>query len=402
MPLSPIPEILDELRAGRVIVLVDDERRENEGDFVCAAQFTSVEIINFMTRVGGGYLCVAMTGDACDRLELGPAVAMNTSVRGTPFTVSVDGHPRHGVGTGISARDRVKTIQMLVERDSRPDDFVRPGHINPLRARDGGVLVRTGQTEGSVDLCRLAGLEPAALLIEVVKENGEMARVADLEMMCARHTLKMCSVEQIIEYRLKREALVTRLEPHTGTRIETPEGAFDLLAWSSTIDPTPHLALTVGGIGLPGADGRIPGVDDAVLVRMHRRDLLGDIFGVASHDGGISSGETLRASMRCIQAEGRGAIVYLRPEAVGADLRARIQQIRRGDSDDVNAPDLTRVDGIGNRAQPMNDREFGIGGQILRDLGLKRLRILSNHPKAMPGLHGFGLDIVEHVPITLQ
>jgi 3,4-dihydroxy 2-butanone 4-phosphate synthase/GTP cyclohydrolase II len=399
MPLSPIPEILDELRAGRIIVLVDDERRENEGDFVCAAQFTSVDIINFMTRVGGGYLCVSMTGEACDRLDLGPAVSVNTSMRGTPFTVSVDGHPRHGVGTGISAADRVRTIQLLVDHSTRPDDLVRPGHINPLRARDGGVLVRTGQTEGSVDLCRLAGLEPIALIIEIVKEDGEMARMPDLEELCARHAIKMCSVEQIIEHRLRREALVTRLEPIHGTRIETPEGTFDLIAWSSTIDPTPHLALTVGGVGLPDASGRVPELDDPVLVRMHRRDLLGDIFQVAAAPGEPSSGETLRASMRRIQREGRGAIVYLRPEAVGDDLRDRLQRIRRGRSDDVNAPDLTRVDGIGGKAQPMHEREFGIGGQILRDLGLTKLRILSNHPRPMPGLHGFGLEIVEHVAI---
>ncbi len=399
MPLSPIPEILDELRAGRIVVLVDDERRENEGDFICAAQFTSVDIINFMTRIGGGYLCVSMTGEACDRLELGPAVSVNTSMRGTPFTVSVDGHPRHGVGTGISAGDRVRTIGLLVDRATRPDDLVRPGHINPLRARDGGVLVRTGQTEGSVDLCRLAGLEPIALIIEIVKENGEMARVPDLEVLCAKHGIKMCSVEQIIEYRLRREALITRLAPVGGTRIETPEGPFDLFSWSSTIDPTPHLALTVGGIGRPDEHGRVADVSDPVLVRMHRRDLLGDIFHVPESPGASSSGDTLRAAMRRIQREGRGALVYLRPEAVGDDLRDRLQMIRRGRGDDVNSPDLTRVDGIGGRAHPMHEREFGIGGQILRDLGLTRLRILSNHPRPLPGLHGFGLEIVEHVPI---
>ena len=183
MALSPIPEILDDLRAGRVIVLVDDEDRENEGDFVVAAQFVTPETVNFLTRVGGGYLCVALDGATCDRLDLHAQVASNTSVRGTPFTVTVDGHPRHGVGTGISAKDRAKTIQMLVDPAVRADDFVRPGHINPLRARDGGVLVRTGQTEGSVDLCRLAGLRPAAAIIEVVREDGEMARVPDLERM---------------------------------------------------------------------------------------------------------------------------------------------------------------------------------------------------------------------------
>jgi 3,4-dihydroxy 2-butanone 4-phosphate synthase/GTP cyclohydrolase II len=237
-PLAPIPEILDDLRSGRVIVLVDDENRENEGDFVVAAESLDVETLNFITRVGNGYLCVAMDGASCDRLDLAPAVATNTSLRGTAFTVSVDGHPRHGVGTGISARDRVKTIRMLADPDSRPDDFVRPGHVNPLRARDGGTLVRTGQTEGSVDLCRLAGLLPAAVIIEIVRPDGEMARMPDLEKLCAEHGIRMCSVEQVIEHRLQRETLVKRLNPVEGTPIETPEGRFDLFAWSSAIDPT--------------------------------------------------------------------------------------------------------------------------------------------------------------------
>ena len=199
MAFAPIPEILDDLRAGRAVVLVDDENRENEGDFVVAAEAMTVEMVNFLTRVGGGYLCVAMDADDCERLDLGPQTGVNTSVRGTAFTVSVDGHPKHGVGTGISARDRATTIRLLADPKATVDDFVRPGHINPLRARPGGVLVRTGQTEGSVDLCRLAGLRPAAAIIEIVLENGEMARVPDLERMCAQHGLKMCSVEQIIE-----------------------------------------------------------------------------------------------------------------------------------------------------------------------------------------------------------
>jgi 3,4-dihydroxy 2-butanone 4-phosphate synthase/GTP cyclohydrolase II len=291
---------------------------------------------------------------------------------------------------------------MLADPDSRPDDFVRPGHVNPLRARDGGTLVRTGQTEGSVDLCRLAGLLPAAVIIEIVRPDGEMARMPDLEKLCAEHGIRMCSVEQVIEHRLQRETLVKRLNPIEGTPIETPEGRFDLFAWSSAIDPTPHLALTVGGIGRPDAEGKIVEIAEPTLVRMHRRDLLGDVFGVADgHDR--PSGDSLRASLRALQQEGRGALVYLRPEAVGDDLRARLQQIRRGRGDDVDAPDLTRVDGIGGRAQPMAHREFGIGGQILRDLGLRRLRLLSNHPKkAMPGLHGFGLEIVGHQPIPLD
>jgi 3,4-dihydroxy 2-butanone 4-phosphate synthase/GTP cyclohydrolase II len=399
MSFAPIPEILADLRAGKAIVLVDDENRENEGDFVVAAEAMTGEMINFLTRVGGGYLCIAMTAEDCERLDLGPQTGVNTSVRGTAFTVSVDGHPKHGVGTGISARDRAKTIQLLADPRATTEDFVRPGHINPLRARPGGVLVRTGQTEGSVDLCRLAGLKPAAAIIEIVLENGEMARVPDLERMCVQHGLKMCSVEQIIEHRLARETLVKRVEPACGARIETPEGEFTLIAYESAVDPVPHLVLSCGGVGVPDAGGHVPAIDDAVLVRMHRRDLLGDIFGVAV-PGRASSSDDLRASMRAIQREGRGAIVYLRPEGSGEDFFARLQQIRRP-GDDVNTPDLTRTEGVGVRAMPMDSREFGVGGQILRDLGLSRLRVLTNHPRrAMPGLHGFGLEIVEQVALS--
>jgi len=394
MPLSPIPDILDDLRAGKLIVLVDDEKRENEGDFVCAADSISVELINFMTRVGGGYLCVALDGATCDRLDLAPQAAVNTSLRGTPFTVSVDGHPRHGVGTGISATDRVKTIRLLIDPATRPDDLVRPGHINPLRARDGGVLVRTGQTEGSVDLCKLAGLSPASVIIEIVRPDGEMARMPDLEILCREHGIRMCSVEQVIEHRLSQEQLVRRLTPATGTPLKTVHGTFNLIAYESAVDPLPHLALTLGGVGDLDALGQHVATDDPILVRMHRRDLLGDIFDDCAHP----SGAQLRVAMDAIQREGRGALVYLRPEGSGDDWRARLQRIRRG-PDDAEMPDLTRADGVAGRAQPMDQREFGIGGQILRDLGVRRMRVLTNTPRNMPGLSGFGLEIVEHVAI---
>ena len=396
MSLTPIPEILDELRAGRVIVLVDDENRENEGDFICAAEKVCVEIINFMTRVGGGYLCVPLTGEDCDRLELVPQASVNTSLRGTPLTVSIDGHPRHDVGTGISARDRVKTIQLLIDSATGPDDFVRPGHINPLRARAGGSLVRTGQTEGSVDLARLAGLHPSAVLIEIVRPDGEMARMPELEKICAEHDLRMCSVEQIIQYRLARECLVKRIPPEEGALITTPEGEFTLIAYQSTIDPLPHLALTVGGVGAPSANGAVAGSDEPTLVRMHRRDLLGDIF----HEAANPTGESLHASMRMIQDAGRGVLVYLRPEGCGEGWRNRLQSISRPGAEDVNSPDLTRADGVAGRVRPMDHRDFGTGSQILRDLGLHKLRVLTNSPKTLPGLHAFGLEIVEHVPIV--
>lgn len=398
MPLSPIPEILEDLRAGKAIVLVDDENRENEGDFVVAAEFVTPEMVNFLTRVGGGYLCVSLDGATCDRLDLHPQTQSNTSVRGTPFTVSVDGHPRHGVGTGISAKDRSRTIQMLIDPAMRADDFVRPGHINPLRARDGGVLVRTGQTEGSVDLCRLAGLRPAAAIIEVVREDGEMARVPDLERLCAQHGLRMCSVEQVIRHRLSAEGMVRRMDPVSGTRVDTPEGPFTLFAWESEIDALPHLALCLGGVGDLDELGRVKVRVEPVLVRMHRREILSDVFGVRWSEGDPSGQDTVRASLRAIARAGEGALVYLRTEGAGTGLPGRIARIRRPQRDDVNAPDLTRLEGIGGD-RPMDERLFGLGGRILRDLGLSRLRILTNHPKPLPGLHGFGLDIVEHVPI---
>ena len=389
MALAPIETILEDLRQGKVIVLIDDERRENEGDFVVAAEHINVELINFLTRVGGGYLCVGMTGDHCDRLELSPQVASNTSVRGTPFTISVDGHPRHGVSTGISSSDRVKTIELLVDPNSRPDDFVRPGHINPLRARDGGVLARTGQTEGSVDLCKLAGLEPAAVIIEVVREDGEMARVPDLEVLCEKHNFNMCSVEQIIEYRLARESLISRIEPTCGTPIETPYGIFNLIAYHSSIDAVPHLALTVGGVGDMDEYGSATPSDEPTLVRVHRRNLLGDIFDATDHP----SGKELRASLRMIAEAGRGALIYLRPELYGDEFVDRLQRIQRPAAD-VNVPDLTRSE------KPMDRRDYGIGVQIIRDLGLKKLILLTNHPKHLKALHGFGIDIDSQVPIS--
>ena len=397
MAFATIPEILDDLRAGRMIMLVDDENRENEGDFVVAAEFVTPEIVNFLTRIGGGYLCVAVDGPTCERLELGPQGAINTSLRQTPFTISIDGHPRHGVGTGISSSDRAITIRMMADPEARADDFVRPGHINPLRARPGGVLVRTGQTEGSVDLCKLAGLQPAAAIIEVVKPDGDMARLPDLEVMCQEHGMKMCSVEQIIQHRLAQEAMVERVEPIGGRDIETPEGVFRLFAWRSSIDALPHIALCTGDVGVIGDDGR-PVLDERpTLVRVQRRDLLGDIFGV-SGTMERSSRDDLVASLRAIREAGRGALVYMRPESGNEEISGALHEVARRE-EDVNAPDLARPDGIGSKVIPMDQRELGIGSQILRDLGLSKLRLLTNHPRPWPALHGFGLEVVESVSL---
>lgn len=421
MPFSPIPEILDELRAGRMIVLTDDERRENEGDLVLPAEFVTPEAITFMLSVARGYLCLSLTEADCDRLELHPQAPFNTTARGTAFTVSIDGHPRHGFTTGVSAKERAKCIRMVIDPTSRPEDFVRPGHINPLRSRDGGVLVRTGQTEGSVDLCRLAGLYPAAAIIEIMRDDGEMARVPDLEKLCAQHNLKMCSVAQIIEYRLARESLVRRLPPVAGTPVRTREGTFNLIAFESLVDPLPHLALTVGGVGdlggTPPRGGIGPGVieiDEPVLVRMHRRNILGDIFGDLESSPDGPTGDILHKSMEMIQKAGRGAIVYLRPEGSGgpggADTLAnRLHTVRRHAQGErgtaglaplepgSDTPDFTNDHTANPYAVPKHMRDFGVGGQILRNLGLSKLRLITNHPTDLPGLEAFGLSVVEHV-----
>ena len=396
---APIEAVLDELRAGRMVVLTDDEDRENEGDLVLPAQFATPEAITFMLSVARGYLCVSLSGSDCERLNLHPQSPVNTSARGTPFTVSVDGHPRHGFTTGVSAAERAKTIRMMIDPATTPEDFVRPGHINPLRARDGGVLVRTGQTEGSVDLCRLAGLYPAALIIEIMRDDGEMARVPDLIELCREHGLKMCSVAQIIEHRLGRQSLVRRSEPAGGVEVSTPEGVFNLIAFESLVDPQPHLALTVGGVGAMSG-GEVVETTEPTLVRMHRRDLLGDIFGCAE-DGRASSGAQLHASMRAIQRAGRGAVVYLRPEGAGdaSALSARLTSIRRPDPEPgADTPDLTRPDASAAN-MPMDLRSFGVGGQILRQLGLHKLRLLTNSSRHLPGLEAYGLEIVERVPV---
>lgn len=407
---TPIPEILDELRAGRMVVLVDDEDRENEGDLVLPAQFVTPDAVNALTRLAGGYLCLSLSEADCDRLNLHPQTAHNTTVRGTPFTVSIDAHPRHGISTGISASDRATTIRLAADPTSTAEDFVRPGHINPLRSRDGGVLVRFGQTEGSVDLCRLAGLRPAALIIEIIREDGQMARRPDLDAMCKKHGWKMCSVEQIIEHRLRGERLVKRIEPASGTTIHTPEGEFTLIAFDSVVDPLPQIALTVGGVGIPDARGVVADDPRPTLVRMHRGNLLGDVFADAASSKEGPTALALRESMRLIQKEGRGAIVYLRPRGGGIGgvggsasgdardtLAARLDCARSGaptSAGGVNEPASLAV-----MESPMLQRDFGIGGQVLRELGLSKLRLLTNHPRDLPGLDAFGLEITGHVPL---
>tara|TARA_R110002072_G_scaffold42064_2_gene117368 strand:+ start:27165 stop:28409 length:1245 start_codon:yes stop_codon:yes gene_type:complete len=388
-PFSTIEAILEDLRAGKMVILTDDEDRENEGDFVLPAQFVTPESVAFMLSVARGYMCLSLTEADCDRLELTPQSLVNTSVRATPFTVAIDGHPKHGLTTGVSAQERAKTIELAINPDTDASDFVRPGHINPLRSRDGGVLVRIGQTEGSLDLCRLAGLHPSAVIIEIMRDDGEMARVPDLVKLCKEHDIKMCSVKQIIEHRLSQSSIIERIEPISGTKIQTPQGEFNLIAFKSLVDPMPHLALTVGDVG--SLDEYLNPIenDTPTLVRVHKRDLLGDIFNEQGQSGdGLSTGETLRQSMQMIQDAGRGAIVYLRPHGVGDALSQMLT--RPIDTDNADKP-------VQSVSPTMI--EYGTGSQILRALGISNMQLITNSTAAYPHLESFGLSISERVRI---
>ena len=388
---TPIEEILEEVRAGRMIVLTDDEDRENEGDLVLAAEFVDAKAVTFMLTHARGYLCVSMTEADCERLDLTPQAPVNTSVRGTPFTISVDGHPKHGLTTGVSAKERARTIELMLDPSTGPGDFVRPGHINPLRSRDGGVLVRIGQTEGSLDLCRLAGLYPAACIIEIMGDDGEMLRGKALMDFCKAHDIKACSVRQIIEYRLSQSHVIEHIEPRTGQMIDTPCGPFRLHVFKSLVDPLPHLALTVGEVGVFGEDGLVTASTEPTLVRVHRRDLLGDIFDCIQVPGGVSTGHTLRESMKMVQAAGRGAIVYLRPSNPGDDLSTKLTALIGPEA--IDRPQQSVASAM---------LEYGVGSQILRALGLSRLRLITNSATAYPQLSAFGLDIVERVPVAVE
>ncbi|MFQ5492506.1 MAG: 3,4-dihydroxy-2-butanone-4-phosphate synthase [Phycisphaerae bacterium] len=304
-PISPIEQAFEDLRAGRMIVLIDDEDRENEGDLVMAAQEVTPQAINFMLQLGRGVLCLPMTRQRCEELSLPLQTSHNTSRFGTAFTVSIDAHPRFGVTTGVSTADRCKTIEVACAPDTQPSDVVRPGHINPLMARDGGVLVRAGQTEGSVDLMKLAGLRPEAVLIEIMNPDGTMARLPDLTRFAAEHKLNIYTVASIIEYRQKHEDFL-----HRGETVQLPTrfGEFKLIEYHSPVDVEPHLALCCGGVGDPGPDGKPVIHDEPVLVRVESECFTGHVFGSARCD----CGEQLATSMQLIQKAGKGALIYLR------------------------------------------------------------------------------------------
>jgi 3,4-dihydroxy 2-butanone 4-phosphate synthase/GTP cyclohydrolase II len=386
--LCTIHEAMAELRSGRMIVLVDDEHRENEGDLVLAAENVTAERVNFMLTHARGYLCLALACEIADRLALDPQTIRNTATLGTAFTVTVDARPEAGVGSGVSAADRARTIAVCMNERSTPADLVRPGHVNPLRAQDGGVLVRAGHTEGSVDLVRLAGLKPGAVICEVLRDDGEVARLPDLIEFCRRWQIRMCTIEELIKFRRAREVLVKR---ETELRLPTPYGEFDLIAYRSTVDPEPHIALTLGGIG-KSSGGVAPPIDEPVLVRVHSECLTGDVF----HSLLCDCGMQLHSAMERIGQEGRGVILYMRQEGRGIGIFNKLRAYKLQQDENLDTVEANRRLGF-----PADLRHYGIGAQILFDLGVRQIRLLTNNPKKVVAIDGYGLHITEQVPIRV-
>ena len=373
---ATIPEAIEEIRRGRLVIVVDDEDRENEGDLVIAAQAVTPEAINFMTRFGRGLICVPVTADRLAELDLPLMVDVNTSRLGTAFTVSVDS--REGTTTGISTFDRATTIKALADPRSRPEDLLRPGHIFPLRAMEGGVLRRAGHTEAAVDLARLAGFAPVGVLCEILADDGHMARLPRLEVFAGEHGLRIISIADLIRYRLKRDPFVRR---EGETRLPTVHGEFRAVVYENALDGVGHLALVKGEMD----DGR------PVLVRMHSECLTGEVFGSLRCD----CGEQLRGAMEMVQRAGRGVIVYIRQEGRGIGLTNKIKAYALQDrgKDTVEANELLGF--------PPDPRDYGVGAQILVDLSLSRIRLITNNPQKRAGLEGYGLEVVERIPLEM-
>ncbi len=378
MAVSPIEEVIEDIRDGKMIILVDDEDRENEGDLYMATEAVDAEAINFMATHGRGLICLTLCGELVDKLQLPMMVNDNKSPYGTGFTVSIEA--RTGVSTGISAADRARTIQAAVAPDAKPGDLISPGHIFPLRARDGGVLVRTGQTEGSVDISRLAGLTPAGVICEIMNDDGTMARMPDLEKFAEKHNLKIATIADLVEYRLREDVLIKR---EAEARIPTEHaGEFKAVIYTNSVDSHEHIALVKGDISQV----------ERVLVRVHSECLTGDVFGSSRCDCGLQ----LKAAMKMIDQEGAGIVLYMRQEGRGIGLVNKLKAYCLQDNEGMDTVEANHKLGFKSDL-----RDYGIGAQILRDLGVKKMAILTNNPKKIVGLEGYGIEVVERIPLEM-
>jgi len=375
--LDRIEDAIEDIRQGKIIIVADDEDRENEGDFICASEVTTPEMVNFMVTVGRGLVCVSLTEERCNALGLEMMVEQNTTSHETPFTVSVD-LLGHGCTTGISASDRAKTIQALVNHTTKPSDLGRPGHIFPLKSKDEGVLRRTGHTEAAMDFAKLAGFQPSGVLCEVLKPDGEMARLADLRQIADEHQLKLVTIKDLIEYRLKTESLITR---EIGVEMPTEWGDFELIAYKQKNTGDTHLALIKGTWD----------ESEPVMVRVHSSCVTGDIFGSCRCD----CGGQLHKAMQMVEKEGKGVILYMFQEGRGIGLLNKLKAYK------LQEMGRDTVEANLELGFSMDERDYGVGAQILRDLGIKKIKLISNNPKKRAGLLGYGLEIVDSLPIEI-
>ncbi|MBS3915873.1 MAG: bifunctional 3,4-dihydroxy-2-butanone-4-phosphate synthase/GTP cyclohydrolase II [Bacteroidetes bacterium] len=377
MSLNKIEEAIEDIRQGKVVIVVDDENRENEGDFLTAARNVTPEMINFMAREGRGLICVPLTEERCDQLGLDMMVGRNTATHETAFTVSVD-LLGHGCTTGISAHDRAKTVQALINPEIKPEELGRPGHIFPLKAKTEGVIRRAGHTEAAIDLARLAGFEPAGCIVEILNEDGSMARLEDLKLVAKKFNLKIISIEDLIKYRLQNESLIQR---EISVEMPTKYGDFDLIAYKQTNNGQEHLALIKGQWEK----------DEPVLVRVHSSCMTGDIFGSCRCD----CGEQLQKAMELINEAGKGAVIYMNQEGRGIGLLNKLKAYKLQESG-LDTVEANLQLGFG-----MDDRDYGVGAQIIRDLGISKMKLMSNNPKKRTGLVGYGLEIVDNIPLLV-